>query len=415
MAVVAIDGDVIEGADVDGRLFRVSLGDGTWADDGRAPSDGQSSIGTGWFVDGHLVVDTGSGGTNGRFVAYRQASGAWVTIGTPPYATNDDPPAVEVDGHLCSTNGRVIGVLRPIDDPTVGVPSCRAGELEVTTSTNADRGTPEIYLTNRSDHACTVSGQRPAEVRFVTSTSTSASSAGVVQPASAFLHQPQGTSGGIVPPGKWARIDVGPWTGPDGGTDCPARSPVDEVRFTLPDGDQVTAPIAAGGAPGCVDLSAIGAVDPATFAPGCRADVLRAVETFAGAAAGSGGITVSFTNTSTAPCSLVGQPTLEVQAADASWDVAAAPGGPGAVPNPSPPSANVEPGGSVEVRTWGTATSPYPDGRCPAPSPAETAPTGGSWRFTLPGGGIVSVTLDRLAYPCGARTSGFSRPAAPAG
>jgi hypothetical protein len=243
-----LNGTTVVAFDLSNHAWFLRVGSLHWGLLGGVPAGDQVSIGNAWAVDGHLIVDTGSGGAGGRYLGYRQSSGAWADLGGG-FGENDDVIVRTASGRLVDTNGHAAGRLKSIVDPTAGVAACRRDQLAVSTS---ETNGPVIVLTNRSTHACTVDGQRPLVVEF-----RGAGSWKAVTPND-HTYLADGAMGGLVRAGGAAQVPIVEGPGSHGGTPCPATGPIDAVRFSLPDGELIE--VAVTGAPTCPDLGGLAAM-----------------------------------------------------------------------------------------------------------------------------------------------------------
>lgn len=397
-ALIAADGDRLEAADGgNGQLYTATLPNVQWAPDGQVPSEGQTSVSWGAFIDGHLIVDTGPGTSSGRFVGYRDSSGAWVSIG-PGVMTNDDAPLVVTAGRVVGTNGTALSVLQPIEDPTIGAPPCRADQFDTTLDADFLSRRTSIYLYNRSDILCTVSGQRPLDVRFTLDGRTQP----VLQPASPFLHQAEDVGGGAVAPGQWARIDLSPWLNSTAGpTGCPADGEITAISFRLASGDTMSVSLDGFRPPSdqCWDLSTIAAVSTANLAPRCDPAVLGSVVTEV-ADGQEGGFVITLTNNGATPCAVVGRPALEADDGNGSWSVVA-PAGP--VPYLRAIASTLTPTAQAILRTIGR----LPDEQTGTCDETGVAATATRWRLRLGNGWTIPLQHDGLRHRCNAMLSGF--------
>ncbi len=247
-SALLVDGPRLVAFDGYGVGWQLPAGGSAWRRAGNTPSGGQTSVGRAWHVQGHLVVDTGSGGTNGRFFGYRQAGGAWTSFAGPPVLSNDDVAVLTSSGDLIDTDGLSSARLLRLDDHTSDVPACRADQLVTGAAVNPG-GWVDISLTNGSNRPCALDGQRSAKVEM--------RSNGVwhTQPAVPYQSPPGDLRlGGYLPPGAVAWAIVGP-------QQYSCLGPVDRVRFTVGGSPvQVAVDVKAG----CWDLSgfAVGSSTP---------------------------------------------------------------------------------------------------------------------------------------------------------
>ena len=241
--VRVVDGDVVL-VDQGSALWRLAPGATEWERLTVVPSAGQTSVVDLWPVDGHLVIDTGGGGTNGRSTAYRQASGAWSELG-PVTVGNESVLVRTVSGDLLATDGVEVVRLRALRDRTVGLDLCDAAQLEAEAS-----DATHLVVTNTSAIPCALDGQRPRTVDFRVTTDLW-SRAG----ESTFLRLPAGGDGGYLKPGGTAVAEIVP--GLYVGVDCPDHPHGYEgLRFSAP-GDEEFVEVAVSTSMACPDLTAL--------------------------------------------------------------------------------------------------------------------------------------------------------------
>jgi hypothetical protein len=153
-------------------------------------------------------------------------------------------------GVMVDTDGHRAARMKPIVDPTTDIASCRSHDLagpQIVDETARDT----IVLTNVSDRACTVDGQRPAVVQIRSGSSWQA------MPPSVFPNQPPGADGGLLAPGGHAAMWLTTYAGPEG-PNCPVAQPAEAIRFSLPDADLIEVPLTR--APSCPDVGYLMAV-----------------------------------------------------------------------------------------------------------------------------------------------------------
>ncbi len=225
VGVLLADHGALIAFDETSTQWRLEDGGIAWTRVGSVPAGENNSVTLAWLVGSTPFVDVGSGTSS--YIAYRQASGAWVGVG-PVGSEGDQGQAVQLaSGDVFYVGEQTTSRLRRLVDPTEGVPACRADQLVA--STNASM---RIVLTNASSAPCTVAGDRPARVEFH-------SGAGwQVQPRSTFSSSASAAIGGYVGPNEHAEVDVvNRVTVPE--EPCPIAGPFDGVRFSLPDGSVV--------------------------------------------------------------------------------------------------------------------------------------------------------------------------------
>ena len=391
VGVLLADGDALVVFDTASVQWRLDAGAKAWRREGAVPVNGWASVGKAWIVDGHLGMDTGSGSTNGRLVAYRQSSGAWASVGSPPVSTNDDTIVQTASGRLVGTNGQQAGRMRQFVDPTVGVAPCRSDQLEVTVAKWV-AGT-RIVLTNRSMSPCTVDGQRPATVEFV------AGGGWVTQPPG-LATAVATTDGGYLAPNQQALLDITGWLGPTSPS-CAVTGPVTGVRFGLADGVPIELDITIDQA--CPDLTAVAALpqQPAsTAATSCASDSLLASTRWLGGASSHGATKIVLTNIGAAACRFVSQPRLQASATKgAPWVDVGPSREPGSVGRPVTPVGAVGPGEFVETIIEGTSGGPYEGGVCP--STTTNLPAAVGYRLAFADGTNVDLRDFTLSgYDC---------------
>jgi len=397
VGVLLADGGALVAFDTASVQWRLDDGAKAWRREGVVPVGGWGQVGAAWTVDGHLVIDTGSGGTNGRFVGYRQSSGAWASVGSPPVSTNDDAIVQTASGQLVGTNGQKAGRLRTFNDQTVGVAPCRNDQLEVTVARWV-AGT-RIVLTNRSTTACTVDGQRPAIVEVN----------GVAQTPAAWLSTPSGTDGGYLAPNQQALIDITDWIGPNSDAPCAVSGPIISVRFAL--GSEAPLDVDVAIDKPCPDLSAVAALpqSAATTADApCTSDSLLASTRWLGGASSHGATKIVLTNIDTATCRFASQPRLQASVTKGGpWvDVVAPSSDSGYMGFTVTPVVALGPGEFAEIVIQGTNPGPYPDGRCPTTT--TNLPVAAGYRLAFDDGTTVDLRGFTLAgYDCGILFSGL--------
>jgi hypothetical protein len=221
---------------------RAKLIDNVWVPDGSLPAEGNDEFGSAWFIDGHPMVSNGQRETTQRF-RYRQSSGAWSDLGTGGFSYGDFvTPVATSDGHLYvfAALPAQLARLRPVVDPTVGIPLCRSDQMQATIENKSF-----VALRNTSPEACAVDGQRPSNVAF------RFGSEWIERPKRASFPTPETES--YIAPNAFAVIDFTVYAlEPDYNQGCkvyddasPASGrafvPADAVRFTLSDGQTIVA------------------------------------------------------------------------------------------------------------------------------------------------------------------------------
>ena len=410
-ASLAADGKDLVAFTIESVEWRLKQGATSWTRVGAVPSAGQSSITAAWSVGGTLVVDTGSGGTNGRLVSYRQASGAWKDLGAPTTG-NDDVIVRLASGVLVGTDGRLTSRLAPITDPTIGLAACH---FDASSVSIADRfGSPVVVLTNRSSAPCAVDGQRPdlVEVRHA--------GAWTVQPAGAFAPSESATDGGYLAPNQQALIAIAGLTSKGGAASgCPAT---DAVRLTLSAG---AAPITVdlAGAPPCLDVSAVAALPqaaatsadlPCAALSAASADdasplLLIGWSGSVAAAGGSGSTRIVLTNLGASACRLPVEPRLQTMAiAGGPWIDAGAVGTATDEFSWLTPVSPLGPGEFAEVAVRGATTELSSTKACGTETSASPQPA--AYRLAFADGRFFDLPGFTMGtYHCGLRTSSFGR------
>ena len=242
---MTMDGRDVVAFDNANRQWRLKGGASAWIAEGAVPAGDQVSLGSAFSVGGRVVVDSFSRATNGRILGYREASGAWLQLGSGA-PTNRDVIVITSSGRLVDTDGVAGARLRPLVDPTVGVAGCRRDQLDVAVD---HQSSAVIVRTNRSSQACSVDGQRPHVVEM------HAAGSWVSAPTNAYLYPASDGTGGLVRPAGTARVRRFEWLDANSGASCPIAGVVDAVRFSLPSGELVEVPIT--NAPHCPDLGAL--------------------------------------------------------------------------------------------------------------------------------------------------------------
>jgi hypothetical protein len=156
---------VLEGSELAAyRGFsRWKLSGDTWAHVSDLEVEAAAEPGGAWFIDGHPVFGDDAGGGAFR-LRYQQSSGAWADLGSVLAWAGDAVHVTTASGRFFTFVG-VRGVrLRPIVDPTLGVPACSDEALSA--SLSHDGSSEFIALRNVGPSACTVNGQRPTHVAF---------------------------------------------------------------------------------------------------------------------------------------------------------------------------------------------------------------------------------------------------------
>lgn len=389
-------GDELVAFDEGSLEWRLAAGADAWRANGARPTTGQDSVARLWAVDGRLVVDTGSNTTNGRFLGYRQASGAWRTLPGLGLATNDDVVVQLASGRLVAVTATQAARLRPWADETEGVPACRRAQLSV--SVGEWFGTPQLVLTNRSTAACTVDGQRPATVAF-----RGADGRWTEQPIGDLVGLDARTDGGYLAPGQQALARVDGRPDPAGADGCAVRAPVDGVRFALAGGDVVEVDVPPW--EGCPDLTAVMAL-PAAAATGAVATTacdlsigVLVSEELVGFAGGTGRGRVLLTNVSADACRLPPLLALQRLTPTGAWGDVVAPTDLG---GGAPTLVVVAPGRFAEVEL----------GAALCDNGGASGPEGDRLRLAFEGGGTVDVRAPVFdTYGC---TWRLSWPVAPA-
>ena len=242
---------IVAAAD-DGSIWELNSA-GAWRPIGEAHMGDQVSVISLSYADGHPVVYADSGGTNGSYFGYGQASGAWVRFERfnpgPSFPLGVSPMLTET-GRLLETDGTNAALLAPIVDPTINVAPCTAQAVDA--KATGDEQNATITLTNHTSKPCTINGQRPTTVIL-----NGPGHAPLPQPESIFYNRSQSNNGGFIGPGRSARIDIfGQQNPTPDGKPCPFRGTVDSITISLSDdADLVTVPIKL--SERCWDLRAI--------------------------------------------------------------------------------------------------------------------------------------------------------------
>jgi hypothetical protein len=241
--IVSLDHGVAMAADGSGTVFEYKPSTKAWTKIAELHHGDANGFGSVFRAGNRLIADTGSGGTNGRFLAVRQEAGTWRTIGSP-VTTNEDRLLVTESGRLIDTNGMEAAELRYVD-PTVGVRACVKADFTVSAVVGDGRGpnTSMVVLTNISASSCIVNGALPTGAllringQWVPPTK--------LDDTSFYSDSPQ-NGGGLILPGKSAAVDL--WSSrlkyADNGKipTCPWSTP-DAVRFNLPSGETIESSI----------------------------------------------------------------------------------------------------------------------------------------------------------------------------
>ena len=238
-------------AAVDGGSLWERNPDRSWRKLTDVPMGGQVSVLSLSSVDDRAVVLADSGGTNGTYFGYGQASGAWVNIDRP-YSVGF--PVQTASGRMIQTDGTNAWLLGSIVDPTTSLDPCTSGDFTASATIEGPSSGAVISLVNHSDKACSIDGQRPSAVILSGPTHPPTS-----RPASRYASDPT-SNGGYIGPGKSATIAVRGQQQP-GSEVCPVKGPLTSLTFSVSsDADRVT--IALELPDGCWDLEAITAVLP---------------------------------------------------------------------------------------------------------------------------------------------------------
>ena len=410
VSVLASVGDDLVAFDANATRWRLVPDATVWRREGALPDSSQTSVRAVWTVAGLTVVDTGSESTNGRFVGYRQASGAWQALGAPTVG-NGDTIVQLASGGLVGTDGRLTSRLRPISDPTARVPACRPEQVRASVGTWA--GGAVVVVTNRSATPCTVSGQRPTDVEFRRRDTW------MPQTASASLGQHAGAGGGLLAPNQQALMDVEPWMAPVPDAPCAVAGPVDAVRFSLSlGGDPVTVELTTDER--CPDLSALAALPRAPASPidavcaalgpapapgDADASLLVSIEGV-GFASGLAGRRIIFTNVGTASCRLPSSPRLQAAVSEGGpWIDAVSPTNAPDEFDFLRPVDTVGPGEFAEIAVRGLTSEFEPDQQCPPTDPApRELPV--AYRLVFDAGRVIELPGFTMGtYRCNMRIS----------
>jgi hypothetical protein len=206
-------------------IGRWKLVDDRWTLDAAIPVSDHTGVGLAWLLDGRAVF---TDGTEHQTFQYRRDSGGWAYVNLGMLQFGINTVVQTKSGQLTAVSGNRVIRLRPIVDPTVGVPFCTAAQLQVPT----DIGTSGfIPLVNATANACAVDGQRPKDVAFHTAS-------GWVDRAPPSIVRSEGNFGGFVPAGGATRVtivrDMNAGTGRPCLDDRPTLTePIDAVRFTF--------------------------------------------------------------------------------------------------------------------------------------------------------------------------------------
>ena len=156
--------DAVVAAADDGSIWELNSA-GAWRPIGEPHMGDNVSVVSLSYVDGHPVVYADSVGTNGYYLGYGEASGAWVRFdhfNAGPNFPATVPPILTETGRLLETDGTNAALLAPILDPTINVRSCTAEDLDA--KATGDEQNATITLTNHTSKPCTINGQRPITV-----------------------------------------------------------------------------------------------------------------------------------------------------------------------------------------------------------------------------------------------------------
>jgi hypothetical protein len=221
---------------------RFLLGGDAWVYDGTVPTFEQTT-----FINNVFVVAGSELATGYLTITYRQAGGGWGWVPNPISLAGDERYVQTTGGDLVAYAGGKAARLRPISDPTVGLPPCKGHDFQGDTNQGPDAET--LVLINTGP-ACTFNqdDERNLQFRVQDDWTNPVEDRRLTRGGLGYVVEPQGRL--TV---NFANVDLGVYRSPCVSTP-PTTGPIYAARFTLSSaGDPIELKVTVPA--GCVGLA----------------------------------------------------------------------------------------------------------------------------------------------------------------